>query len=298
MKVIDQTPFYKDTPELSLVDRAKAALQFGLGWFKEVEAQKAATATLGKTLDRSYTLLVNVTPPGLDARIPLILVGPTGVYVMFASPLIGTFRAKGDQWGTISGNAFRAINPNLLTRTERMARAIQVFLQRQGSTDLNNVESVLLFTDPSTHVDSMRPIVRVILSDGLERFAVSVAQARIVLTAEAAYDTVNRLLNPPAPPTPLPAEPEPEPEPVPAPAPAPEQPDQAPVPSFSMAGSEATPPFPQPPAPAVQPIRPPRRALSGKQIAFLVGMLVVWCLILAVFAFIVLRTNNPSVLIP
>ncbi len=161
---------------------------------------------LGKALDKNYTLLCNVIPPGLDARIPLILVGPTGVYVMCVTPLIGMFRARGDQWGTISGNAFRPEKPNLLTRTERMARAIQVYLQRQGYSDLNGVEAVLLCSDPATHVDSMRPIIRVVMRDALERFAVSMAQGRIVMNPESAYDVVNRLLNPPVP---APANPDP-----------------------------------------------------------------------------------------
>ena len=207
MKIVDQTPFYKENGELSLIDRAKAILQFGPGWFKEIEAQKLVIAVLKKTLDKNYTLLCNIIPPGLDARIPLILVGPTGVYVMTVTPKIGMFRARGDQWGTVSGNAFRPENPNLLTLTEKMARAIQVYLQRHGYADLTNVEAALLCSDPATNVDSMRPIIRVIMRDSLERFAVSITQARIVLNPESAFDIVNRLLNPPPPPPSKPVEP-------------------------------------------------------------------------------------------
>jgi len=206
MKIVDQTPFYKENGELSLIDRGKAIMQFGLGWFKEIEAQKTVMVVLEKVLDRNYTLLRNVIPAGLEARIPFILVGPTGVFVIYATPLVGMFRAKGDQWGTISGSAFRPESPNLMTRTERMARAVQVFLQRQGFSELTEVEAVLVGADPAFNVDSLRPIVRIVMRDALERFAVSVTQARVVFSPEVTRQIVNRILNPPAPVTPKPEE--------------------------------------------------------------------------------------------
>src|SRR5512141_3100161 len=107
MKIIDQTPFYNENGEVSLVDRGKAMLQFGPGWFKEMDAQKHIMNVFGKVLDKSFTLLRNVTPPELEARIPFILVGPTGVYVMYVTPMKGMFSAKGDEWGSITGGTFK-----------------------------------------------------------------------------------------------------------------------------------------------------------------------------------------------
>lgn len=198
MKIIDQTPFYNEKGEISLMDRAKAFMQFGKSWGDEMEAQKSVLSVLEKVLDKNYTLLRNVTPPGVDIPIPFILVGPTGIYVMYVTPLLGMFRAKGDQWGTISGNAFKPEKINLLTRTERMARTIQVYLQRQGYSDLNGVEAVLVCANSGIHVDSLRPIVRVVMRDALERFAVSIMQARVALSPDAVYDVVTRIVTPPA----------------------------------------------------------------------------------------------------
>ena len=298
MKIVDQTPFYNGKDNLSLIDRVKAFFDFGPGWFKQVEAQKLVIAVLKKNLDKNYTLLVNVTPPGLEARIPLILVGPTGIYVMSVTPKIGTFRARGDQWGTVSGNSLRPDNPNLLVLTEKMARAIQIYIQRQGYADLNNVEAVLLCSDPAMNVDSMRPIIRVIMRDALERFVVSVTQARIVLTPESAYDIVNRLLTPPAPPPSNPAE-TPAPEPAPATSAQPAEPS---VPAYAVTPPPApASPFPStaPEAPAPPAPRPRARSrLTPKQILILVIMLVVWCVIIVVFAFLIARNMNPSLFIP
>lgn len=203
MKIIDHTPYFdNETGKINFLDRARAMMKYGSAWIKEVEAQKEIITVLSKVLDRSYTLLSNVTPPGLEASFPLILVGPTGVFVIYVTPLTGIFRAKGDQWGSISGNAFKVEKPNLLTRTERMARAIQVFLQRQGYLDITSVEAILLCSDLSVNVDSIRPIIRVVMRDALERFAISISQARVTLSPEAVQDIIGRILNPPKPPPP------------------------------------------------------------------------------------------------
>jgi hypothetical protein len=304
MKIIDQTPFYKENGELNFLDRTRALLQFGSGWLKEIEAQKSIIAVLDKVLDRNYTLLRNVTPPALGARIPLILVGPTGVYVMYVTSLVGLFRAKGDQWGTISGNAFKPGKPNLLTRTERMARAVQVFLRRQGFSEVFHVEAALLSTDPSFSVDSLRPIIRVVMRDALEYFAASITQVRVVFTPETVRELVARILNPQ---TPVPLEPE-EAAAIPvAPTAAAAQttPQEEPyVPPFAMPWKEPA-PAEEPPAPPswfTQPAATPsaetppaplpqqrKRGLTGKQRLLLIGMDVIWCLLAAAIAFLIIK---------
>ena len=68
MKIIDQTPFYNhDTGAITTLDRLKALLKFGPTWTREIEAQAQVIPIITKLLDRSFTLLRNVTPPGLDA---------------------------------------------------------------------------------------------------------------------------------------------------------------------------------------------------------------------------------------
>ncbi|MGB8212061.1 MAG: hypothetical protein WCE68_00750 [Anaerolineales bacterium] len=296
MKTIDQTPFYKENGELGMVDRAKAVIRFGAGWFKEVEAQRSVIAVFDRNLDKKYTLLHNVTPPGLNIMFPLILVGPTGLYVMTVTPLTGTVRAKADQWGTIVGDSLRTATPNMLTLTERMARAIQVFLKKQGIQEFLEAEAVLLCSDPSLHVDTMRPIVRVVMRDALDRFAASISQARVVLPPESVLKIVNCIITPLAPAQPdtaVPAEGS-------ADTAAPEQAQDPYVPSFALPGAEFTPtptqeatPWPfQPAEPFPPPARPPVRRRSGitrNQAILLIIMAVVWCLIVAVFAYLILK---------
>jgi hypothetical protein len=249
-------------------------------------------------LDRNYTLLRNVKPPGLEASFPFILVGPTGVFVMYVTPLTGMFRAKGDQWGTITGNTFKNEKPNLMTRTERMARAIQVFLQRQGYVAITSVDAILLCSDLSVHVDSIRPIIRVVMRDALERFAISITQARVVLSPEAVQDVIGLILNPPKPTPPQPAEtlaavgPE---------ALASAQAENPYIPAFALPESQA-PAWSNEPAPL--PIAGTqadsrdlwRNRLNKKQWVLLIILFVIWCLLITVFLFLIIKGQGSFLL--
>jgi hypothetical protein len=341
MKIIDHSPFFNtETGEITFLDRVRAIMKFGSPWIKEVEAQNQIIPVLGKVLDRNYTLLRNVIPPGLEASFPFILVGPTGVFAMYVTPITGMFRAKGDQWGTISGNSFKNEKPNLMTRTEHMARAIQIFLQRQGYL-LTSVEAVLLCSDLSVHVDSIRPIIRVVMRDALERFAVSITQARVVLSPEAVQDVINRILNPPIPaPSEPPAEPaavvakpvtEPEAvvaestsaweaavsKPITSPREEVTLPPAFAFPEPQVLVTEIEPPSPLVPEPQDLPRAPmwssdltPLSADGGQEIslpsksarlnksqwAFLIAMFVLWCILVGVFLFVVVRDQWSNIL--
>jgi hypothetical protein len=213
MKVIDRTPFKGPDGKISAMDRVRASMKYGSSWYDDVQAQDAAAAVLGRQLDRTYTLLVNAPLPGTDVLLPMVLVGPPGVFLIYITNERGVFQARGEEWGTLSGERFVPDKVNLLTRTVRMSQALGKFLLSQGF-DIP-MEPVLLAVNPGMHIDSMRPVIRVMLSDGLERFAISLAQGKRILIPEIVAAISDRILNPRAPrkpaaaaaPTPAPATP-------------------------------------------------------------------------------------------
>ena len=198
MKIVDQTPFLSEGGKISALDQVKATLKYGANWLQEINAQKTVIACFGKVLDNSFTLLRNVKLASLDVIIPLILVGPAGIYVLYATSLRGMFRVKGDSWGTLAGYTFKPACINLIVRTAQMGRAVQTYLERQGYPGSLPVEAVLLASDPGLHIDSVRPIVRVVMRDALEHFAGSVVQGRTLFSAETVRDILDRITNPPA----------------------------------------------------------------------------------------------------
>jgi hypothetical protein len=55
------------------------------------------------------------------------------------------------------------------------------------------VEPFLYFSDPGTHVDATRPIVRVLPVDGLERFVAGLLQSRVYFEKEEVQKLVDLL---------------------------------------------------------------------------------------------------------
>lgn len=234
MKIIDHTPFVSEKGEISPVDQVKAAMKYGLSWAAEVKSQQAVMTRLEKPLERGFTLIRNQPLGQAGITLPLVLVGPPGIFVIHATELRGMYRAKGDAWGMLDGTRFTPARVNLLTRTTRLARALQVFLERQGLSNFGTVEPVIMAADPGLHVESVRPVVRVVLNDAIERFAASLTQARPVMSAEVVHEVVERIQHPLPPKSAQPAA-----------APAPE-PHESSMPAFLEDENEAETPIYQP----------------------------------------------------
>lgn len=184
MKIIDKTPFRGEDGSISLIDRIQATLKYGLPWYDRIQAQEKVIAVFEKQLGRNFILMRNVTLGGTEVELPLILIGPPGIFVINVITEKGVFRAKDDEWGTISGSQLVPAKVNQVVRTSRMGQVLKVFLERAGLKDKISVESILLSADPGTHIESVRPIVRVVMSDALERLVASLAQARDSLGPE------------------------------------------------------------------------------------------------------------------
>ncbi|HEX7973961.1 MAG TPA: NERD domain-containing protein, partial [Anaerolineales bacterium] len=161
---------------------------------KEARTQQALIATLQRLLDNRYFLLRNMELEGAGIEIPLILVGPSGVRVIYTSALKGVFRAREETWEKLDDRSqrFQIAQPNLLTRAQLMAQAVSASLAKHGF-QLPEAEGAVYFSDPGIHVETVRPVVRVVLADALERYIASSAQSRTLLDPETVQKIVNAL---------------------------------------------------------------------------------------------------------
>jgi len=196
MKIIDKTPLQDENGDIGIVQRIQGTLQYGLNWYAEMEGQKRVIAHLERNLEKGYTLIRNYTLGASEIVIPIALIGPAGIFVVNVTTLRGDYRAKGDAWETMQNGRFTPTNINLLTRTERLARALSAFIERQGVNLPIQIEPVILAADPGLHVESSRPLVRVVMRDALDRWAASIAQSAPQLTVEVAHQIAERILNP------------------------------------------------------------------------------------------------------
>ena len=196
MKIIDQTPLLDANGQLSLMNRIQGMLKYGFSWPANLQAQETVIARMNKVIEKGHTLFRNQPLGASEIVVPLILIGASGIYVMDATPLKGFYRARGEEWGTVSNGRFQPAGINILGRTARLAKILQVFFERQGLKLSAPVEPVLLAADPGMHIESVRPAVRVVMSDAIDRFAASLLTGRPVYNTTEAGEFVERLQRP------------------------------------------------------------------------------------------------------
>lgn len=196
MKIIDKTPFLNDKGELGISQRIQGMLQYGFNWPNELQAQKAIITYFDRQLEKGYTLIRNYTLGQSGIMVPMILLGPTGIYVIHIAFERGRYEVKGDTWNVAAGEGYKPAPVNLIQRTMRMAKAVRAFIERQGAKMPVDVEPVLIAGDPGLHIESVRPAIRVLMIDGIKSFVAGLVTAPPVLSNEKVYELTDRLLNP------------------------------------------------------------------------------------------------------
>ncbi len=197
MKVVNRSAWVQDDGTVSWWNRIKGTLQFGMNWYGEIEAMQTVVNRLQRVLSGQFVLLRGLTLPGLNLEIPGILIGPSGVYVLYASPLRGIFRIKSNRFVRMDTTTrqFRDVQPNLVRRTQLMGRAVELFFQRKG-VEIPVLEPVLVFTNPGIHIDAARPAVRIVQIDVLDRIAARLVQGRRRFSSEDVQYLARLLLHP------------------------------------------------------------------------------------------------------
>jgi len=196
MKLIDQTPQLDENGEIGIMQRIQGTLKHGFDWYPELEAQKTVLAHLSRALGKGYTVIRNQTLGASGITIPLTVVGPGGIYAAHVTHLRGSYQAKRDEWGQMFGANYKEASVNLLSRTQLLARALQAFIERQGVKLPKPVEPVILAANPGMHVESMQPVVRIVMVDALERWGAALDGAAPVFTVETAHELADRIVNP------------------------------------------------------------------------------------------------------
>ncbi len=191
MKVIDSTED-EVTPQGKTGFLDLSRLKLGSSPVKEnEEAQDFVVNAFNKALDNQFVLLRNITLEGPGIPIPLILLGPAGIQVIYASAAKGVYRAKEGVWEKQDDRSgrFQIDRPNLLERTMLMSRALDTYLANE-KLELPATEPVLFFSDPGIHIDATRPIVRVLMADALDRYIAGLVTTRSFMDAETVQQVV------------------------------------------------------------------------------------------------------------
>jgi Nuclease-related domain len=196
MKIIDKTPLLNEKGELGIVQRLQGILKYGFDWPNELEAQKAIITFFDRQLEKGYTLIHNMTLGASGIVVPIILLGPSGIYVIHVTYLRGRYEARGNAWNEESGDGYKPAQVNLIQQTSRMANAVRAFIERQGVKLPVPIEPVLISGNPGLHVESVKPAIRVMMIDGIKSFVTGLSTATPVLRPEAVHEFTERIVNP------------------------------------------------------------------------------------------------------
>ena len=205
MQIIELSEFRDEEGQIGFENRVRGTTKWGFSWYGDMQAQEFVTRQLQNVLDDDHMLLLNAPVVGAELLAPMILFSPQGVRLLYPSTTKGTFRASGDEWSSWNGRTrkFNPTNPNLQFRALAFARGLLRYFESQGFP-LPELEAVLIFVNPQTHVDSANPQARIVLADAIEHFASKLQERQVIMDQEDIHMLVDSLLNPKLP------EPEPE----------------------------------------------------------------------------------------
>lgn len=196
MRLIEKTPYLEEDGSISVINRIQGTIKNGFSWYGNLQEQAKAVAFFKKQFDKKFTLIRNLTLDGSEITIPCILIGPPGVYVFIITGIEGTYRAKGDNWGKVDGEKYKEANINLVQRTQQFSKAVNLYLEKQGIELPQPITPILLALNPRLHLEIVRPAIRIVMNDALERFAVQLRQSPPVMVVSDVHQVSEALISP------------------------------------------------------------------------------------------------------
>jgi hypothetical protein len=198
MKRIECSPFRDEHGQISLEQRVRGTLQHGFSWYGEMQAIDTAVRKLEKVLGKEHIALTSVLIPETDITVPLLVLSPQGARAFLPTAVPGVFRAKGDEWLKFGGGTsrrFTEAKPNLQWKVLEMAQTVLDYLRQKGF-GLPEVEAILVFTNPRTHVETSNTPARIVLADAIDRYAANMLQFQPIMDHADIRDLVQAITNP------------------------------------------------------------------------------------------------------
>lgn len=196
MKIIDKTPFQDGAGNINPIARIQGTLKYGLNWYAELEAQKVVIAQLDRLIEKSFVLIRNFKLPESEIVIPIVLLGPGSISVIFITPLKGHFEAKGREWNVINNKASSPASRNIIELLFRLTQAFKKYLEVNKIQVDVPIESVLIASNPGAQIDSLRPAARIVRSDAIKQFASTLLQEPPIIRPDSIYTLADKIIDP------------------------------------------------------------------------------------------------------
>lgn len=185
MKLIDYAKKQEQPGLMNKIDTALEDLMtYGFAGDVDKKAQETVIQLFSRSLDHEYTLLQMVPlVPGKPA-IPLILVGPPGIFVIHVSGAEGIFRAREESLSVMHRQTreYRPAKRNYLIEALGLSADVKEFMN-QSHQLLLEPTPLLIFGQPGAHIESNQPAVRILRVDAVDRFLSGLQQSQPLLDA-------------------------------------------------------------------------------------------------------------------
>lgn len=196
MRIIDKTKEQDKGGNINFLARIQGTLKYGLNWYPELEAQSVVISQLNRLIEKSFVLIRNFTLPGIEVVIPIILLGPGSISIIFVTPLKGHFEAKGREWNVINNKSSAPASKNIIELLFRLTRAFEKYLETNNIRVEAPIESVLIASNPGAQIDSLRPAARIVRSDAIKQFATTLLQTPPMIRPDSVYVLAEKILDP------------------------------------------------------------------------------------------------------
>ncbi len=180
LKILNLAPFAQaQSAEIPWMQRLQGVLRYGWRWFREYPAQERLAHLLQEHLDRHFLLVLNALVPGVPAPLPPLLMGPSGLHLLYPTLAKGDFRVKQNRLYIYDTGKqrFRPHRPDLVQELLTYREHLQEFFA-QASPASVTVEARLVFLDPGTYVDAVDAEIHPLMVDGLPRYLEQLSRRR------------------------------------------------------------------------------------------------------------------------
>jgi len=182
MRTIDLSKFQAESGIAGLFNTLQGIFSYGWHWQQSRKSQEELVEILDTVLGNDCVLLRDVNIPRVDRPIPLVLLTPSSLMVINPKSQQGFYRAEGKRWEELGRDDEYKLAPNNMIReTWLYQKTIEGYLKQHNFSSPTE-RGVMIFVSPETHVETIRPRVRVIQADGIKNFARELAISKPVFS--------------------------------------------------------------------------------------------------------------------
>ncbi len=196
MRTIDLSKFQTESGIAGIFNIMQGVFSYGWYWQQSRKNQEELVEILDTVLGNDCVLLRDVNIPHVGRPIPVVLLTPASLIVINPKSQQGFFHAEGKRWEELGrDDEYKLAINNLIRETWLYQKTIEGYL-KQHNFSVPTERGVMIFVSPETHVETVRPRVRVIQADGVKNFARELAISKPVFSDIDFRTAINLLSNP------------------------------------------------------------------------------------------------------